>query len=118
MAGRGRAKNTDIDWPVVLAEAQAAGLSIQQLADKLGVHRTQINRKEQVTGIRLKRLVDNPERRGKPDFDWVKILTDARDADMNCHQLSDFLGVKNSSVVQAQHRTQIFLPKGKTKFSP
>jgi len=116
MAGRHNKPDTTIDWPAVLAEAQEAGLSVQQLAEKLGCHRTQVARKELATGIRLKRLVDSPEKRGTPLFDWAAILTEARDKGLNTNQVAIHLSVTAASVRLAQERTGIQLLRGKARY--
>ncbi|WP_166096857.1 hypothetical protein [Rhizobium flavescens] len=116
MVGRHRKPDTTIDWPAVLAEAQAAGLSVKQLAEKLGCNRTHVARKELATGIRLKRLVENPEKRGTPLFDWPAVLTEARDKGFNTNQVAIHLGVTAASVRLAQARTGIQLPKGRANY--
>lgn len=113
MVGRHNKVNTSIDWPVVLVEARAAGLSIQQLADHLGVHRNQVVTKELITGVKLKRLIEKPEKHAKPLYDWTAVLSEACDRGLNASQIADLLSVSPKAVRLAQLRTGIALPKGK-----
>lgn len=91
----GRARTAAWDWSAILSPLHAEGLTVLEMAEKLGVRDVTVYRQLRDLGL-------EPLRKGGPkDIDWPAILKEANACDLSSGEVAAEVGCSRSAVKRA-----------------